>query len=262
MPPLAKVDGNAAARTTENHCTHPDMQLSLASYNIHGCIGRDRCYDRARILDVLRELQADVIALQEVETIRGGLDLLSYLAEGTGTTALAGPTLAMKEGHFGNALLTRFPVTHVERVDLTYHGREPRGALGADLDCGGGIKLRAVATHLGLWPRERRFQVRRLLKLFRTPRDWPAVLMGDLNEWLLWGRPLRWLHAYFDRSAALPTFPARLPVFALDRILVHPHGGLANVAVHDSRAARAASDHLPLKAQLRFTPAGLVSTGR
>jgi len=147
-------------------------------------------------------------------------------------------------------------------VDLTYHGREPRGALGADLDCGGGIKLRAVATHLGLWPRERRFQVRRLLKLFRTPRDWPAVLMGDLNEWLLWGRPLRWLHAYFDRSAALPTFPARLPVFALDRILVHPHGGLANVAVHDSRAARAASDHLPLKAQLRFTPAGLVSTGR
>jgi len=43
---------------------------------------------------------------------------------------------------------------------------------------------------------------------------------------------------------------------------VHPHGGLANVAVHDSRAARAASDHLPLKAQLRFAPAGRVATGR
>jgi len=231
------------------------MQISLASYNIHGCIGRDGRYDRGRILDVLRELRADVFALQEVETVRGGLDLLSYLAEGTGTTALAGPTLTLAEGHFGNALLTRFPIGNIERVDLTYHRREPRGALGADLDCGGGVKLRAVVTHLGLGPRERRFQVRRLLKLFRMPRDWPAVLMGDLNEWLLWGRPLRWLHAYFDRSPAVATFPARLPLFALDRILVHPQGGLASVTVHASRAARIASDHLPLKAQLRFTAA-------
>lgn len=230
------------------------MRVSLASYNIHGCIGRDGRYDRARILDVLCELQADVFALQEVESVRGGLDLLSYLAEGTGTTALAGPTLTLQEGHFGNALLTRFPIANVERVDLTFHRREPRGALGADLDCGG-VTLRAVATHLGLGPRERRFQVRRLLKLFRTPRDWPAVLMGDFNEWLLWGRPLRWLHAYFDRSPALATFPARLPLFALDRILVHPHGGLESVTVHASRAARVASDHLPLKAQLRFAAA-------
>jgi len=227
------------------------MQISLASYNIHGCVGRNWRYDRARILEVLCELQADVIALQEVESNHGEPDLLAYLAEGTGTTALAGPTLASNTSSFGNALLTRFPVTSVERVDLTYHKREPRGALGADLDCGG-VKLRAVATHLGLWPRERRFQVRRLLKLFRTPRDWPAVLMGDLNEWLLWGRPLRWLHAYFDRSPALPTFPTLLPVFALDRILAHPHGGLANVCVHVSSAARVASDHLPLKAQFRF----------
>jgi endonuclease/exonuclease/phosphatase family metal-dependent hydrolase len=129
------------------------MQIALASYNIHGCVGRDGRYDRARVLHVLKELQADVIALQEVETHRGGLDLLSYLAEGTGTTALAGPTLALREGHFGNALLTRFPVANVERLDLTYHRREPRWALGADLDCGGGVKLRAVATHLGLGPR-------------------------------------------------------------------------------------------------------------
>jgi endonuclease/exonuclease/phosphatase family metal-dependent hydrolase len=230
------------------------MHISLASYNIHGCVGRDGRYDRARILEVLRELNADVVALQEVETTHEDPDVLSYFAEGTGSTALAGPTLSLHRGSFGNALLTRFPVTAVERIDLTYHRREPRGALGADLDCGG-VKLRAVATHLGLWPRERRFQVRRLLKLFRTPRDWPAVLMGDLNEWLLWGRPLRWLHAYFDRSPALPTFPTHLPVFALDRILAHPHGGLANVRVHLSHAARIASDHLPVKAEFYFAPA-------
>jgi endonuclease/exonuclease/phosphatase family metal-dependent hydrolase len=231
------------------------MRISLASYNIHGCVGLDGRYDRGRILDVLQEMDCDVVALQEVETLREGMDLLAYLAAGTGTTALAGPTMAAGEGHFGPALLTRYPAVEVERLDRTYHRREPRGALGADLDCGGGVRLRAVATHLGLGPRERRFQVRRLLKLFRTPREWPAVLMGDLNEWLLWGRPLRWLHAYFDRSPALRTFPARLPVFALDRILVHPHGSLEAVQVHRTRTARAASDHLPVTAVLRYPEA-------
>lgn len=231
------------------------MRISLASYNIHGCVGRDGRYDRGRILDVLQEMDCDVVALQEVETLRDGMDLLAYLAAGTGTTAVAGPTMAAGEGHFGNALLSRYPALDVERLDLTYHRREPRGALGVDLDCGRGVRLRAVATHLGLWPRERRFQVRRLLKLFHTPREWPAVLMGDLNEWLLWGRPLRWLHAYFDRSPALPTFPSLLPVFALDRILVHPHGSLEAVQVHRTRMARAASDHLPVTAVLRYPEA-------
>ena len=57
---------------------------------------------------------------------------------------------------------------NVERVDLTYHRREPRGALGADLDCGG-IKLRAVVTHLGLMPRERRFQDRSRSARYGSP---------------------------------------------------------------------------------------------
>jgi endonuclease/exonuclease/phosphatase family metal-dependent hydrolase len=183
--------------------------------------------------------------------MRGGFDLLSYLAEGTGMTAIAGPTLMRKEGHYGNALLTRLPVSNIQRLDLTFHRWEPRGALSADIDCWG-TKLRAVATHLGLWPKERRFQVRRLLKLFHTERTQPAVLMGDLNEWLLWGRPLRWLHAYFDRSPHLPTFPARFPMFALDRILVHPRLEHTTFTVHLSEIARIASDHLPLRAVLRL----------
>jgi endonuclease/exonuclease/phosphatase family metal-dependent hydrolase len=74
--------------------------------------------------------------------------------------------------------------------------------------------------------------------------------MGDLNEWFLWGRPLRWLHVQFRRTPAPATFPARLPVFALDRFWVRPRVLLDHLVVHSSPLARAASDHLPLVATL------------
>ena len=227
------------------------MRVSLASYNIHGCIGRDGRYDRERILDVLRELQSDIVALQEVETQRGGLDLLGYLGESTGSVAVPGPTLIRADGDYGNAILSRLPILNTRRLDLTFKRHEPRGAIGVDINCGG-VSLRAVATHLGLRPTERRFQVRRLLDLFRTDGVQPAALMGDLNEWFLWGRPLRWLHGYFGSCPAIRTFPAHLPLLALDRILVHPRHALTSVAAHVSDLARMASDHLPLKAVMEY----------
>ena len=77
------------------------------------------------------------------------------------------------------------------------------------------------------------------------------LLMGDLNEWYLWGRPLRWLHSHFrETPAAPPTFPARQPVLALDRIWVAPAGSLRRLRRHVSPLARVASDHLPLVAEL------------
>ena len=226
------------------------MRVSLASYNIHGCVGRDGRYDPARILEVLRELQCDIVALQEVDT-QQEMHLLAFLAEGTGSVAVPGPTLVRASGDYGNAVLSRLPILKTRRLDLTYKHHEPRGAIGVDIDCGG-VALRAVATHLGLRPTERRFQVRRLLEMFRTESAQPAALMGDLNEWFLWGRPLRWLHAYFGSSKAMRTFPSHVPTFALDRILVHPYRALETIGVHTSAAAKIASDHLPVKAILNF----------
>jgi endonuclease/exonuclease/phosphatase family metal-dependent hydrolase len=75
--------------------------------------------------------------------------------------------------------------------------------------------------------------------------------MGDLNEWYLWGRPLRWLHAHFrEKPRAPPTFPARRPVFALDRIWISPAGCLRRLRCHATPLAREASDHLPLTAEV------------
>jgi endonuclease/exonuclease/phosphatase family metal-dependent hydrolase len=226
--------------------------MRLASYNVHRAIGRDRRADPERILGVIREMDADVVALQEVEAHDTGSDMLAWLARETGMHAVAGTTLARRDGHYGNGLLSRFDIKGSELVDLSFRNREPRGAILADLDVGGDRALRVVATHLGLRPAERREQVACLVKLFTWhPQDY-AVLMGDLNEWFLWGRPLKRLHRYFDETPARATFPSRLPVLALDRLWAHPGSILRGLKAHDSALARVASDHLPLVATLEM----------
>lgn len=227
------------------------MDMTLATYNIHACIGADGRFDPGRVIEVLRELDADVVALQEVDHRRvNGRDLLDFLAAGSGHTPIAGPTLLRATRHYGNALLTRLPLLAVERIDLSLPQREPRGALDVMVDWHGQT-VQVVATHLGLLAGERRQQVRRLLSLVEASSADISVLLGDLNEWLLWGRPLRWLRRHFRTRAQPPTYPARFPLLALDRIWVHPHASVGHIRVHDSAAARIASDHLPLKAVLK-----------
>jgi endonuclease/exonuclease/phosphatase family metal-dependent hydrolase len=226
-------------------------RLRIASYNVHRAIGRDRRTDPDRILAVMREVDADVFALQEVEAHDDGADMLEWLGRKTGFHAIAGTTLMRHDGHFGNGLLTRCPVKGKRLCDLSWRGREPRGAIAADLDCGG-VPLRVVATHLGLRPAERRDQVTQLLQLFKDRPHDPSVLLGDLNEWFLWGRPLRRLHRHFRETPAMATFPSRLPVLALDRIWTHPRSMLRRLEVHKTNLARRASDHLPLVATLEL----------
>jgi endonuclease/exonuclease/phosphatase family metal-dependent hydrolase len=226
-------------------------RLRLATYNIHCGIGRDRRFSEQRILDVLREIDADAYCLQEVESRASGIDMLAWLAGQLGYHAIFSKTLQRADGHYGNGLLVRCPITAVEHVDLTWRRREPRGAIVADVDCDG-ERLRIVATHLGLRPAERRAQVERLLPFFSERPDERAVLAGDLNEWFLWGRPLRHLHRYLARTPAPRTFPAWRPVLSLDRIWTHPGSLLAGLGVHASPAARCASDHLPLVANLQW----------
>ncbi len=225
--------------------------LKIVSYNVHRAIGRDRRFDPQRILGVLNEIDADVVALQEVEACDHGADMLEWLGKQTGMQAIAGTTLVRHDGHYGNGLLTRLPVRHKTLCDLSWRGREPRGAIAADLDVHG-EPLRVVATHLGLRPAERRDQVQRRIKLFTdVPKD-KAVLLGDLNEWFLWGRPLRRLHRHFQETPTLATIPSGLPCLALDRIWTHPRAMLRDLRVHRTALSRVASDHLPLVATLEI----------
>ena len=225
------------------------VRLGLATYNIHSCVGGDGRYDPGRILGVLKELDVDILALQEVDSqAHRGLELMDWLAQETGLHAIAGPTLLRQTGKYGNALLLRCEALSVRLIDLTVLLNEPRGAIDVDVDCDGHV-LQLIATHLGLRPAERRTQVKRVLEGFGTKH---CVLMGDLNEWLLWGRTLRWIQAMFGSARHLATFPARYPILALDRIWVKPPGAVVQLTVHKTALARQASDHLPLKALIEL----------
>lgn len=228
-------------------------RVRLATYNIHGGVGCDGHFVPNRIVDVLREMNADVVALQEVESRNTGFDMLEFLARGTGLYPIAGPTLMTPHGEYGNALLTRHAPIAVRRLDLSMPRREPRGAIDAELRIGAQA-LRVVATHLGLRPAERRAQVKALLAAFEQDPALPTVLMGDLNEWFLAGRPLRWLHRHFEQTPAPASFPSRWPLFALDRVWTKPRALLQQVAIHATPMARLASDHLPVVATLDLQP--------
>ncbi len=197
-------------------------------------------------------MDAQVIALQEVEILDEAPDFLKTLCCGTQLSPISGMTMRLAEGHYGNALLTSLPVLDLQSVDLSFDGREPRAAINATLSCAGS-PLKVIATHLGLRARERRDQMRRLLSVLTESKGAKpklSILMGDLNEWFLWGRPLRWLRAHFPSSPAPATFPSGRPLFALDRIWVEPRERLLSLQAWRSGLANLASDHLPLVAQI------------
>jgi len=223
------------------------MKLIAATYNIHRCIGTDGRRDTERVCKVLREIAPDIIALQEVESrYETRQNNLEFLAHQTGLHPTPGPTILSEEGEYGNAILAKQPPLSVRHIDLSYPGREPRGAIETDFDFEG-RKVRAITTHLGLRPFERRDQVQRLLAVLAERGDASVtLLMGDINEWFLWGRPLRWLHKYFGFTKHIRTFPAQAPLLTLDRIWCHPRENLIQLGAHRSDLSRAASDHLPL----------------
>lgn len=232
--------------------TETEQQLSVASYNVHGCVGRDRRRDPARIARIISEIAPDIIGLQEIYSrsrTRETLRQLEHLADSTGLRAVHGPTLRRSAAYYGNGLLTSGNVTDVRHVDLSVRGAEPRAALDADVEIRGNA-LRVIVTHLGLFGIERRVQVRRLLAHLSDGTSRPTMLLGDLNEWLPRSRALRWLQAHLGTIRTPRTFPAAFPLFRLDRIWVYPLEALVDVRVHDTPAARAASDHLPILARI------------
>lgn len=227
------------------------MKVTVASYNVHDFVGSDGVRDVKRVGEVIRALDADVIALQEVSFADATEEPAELLAELPGYRAIGAPIVRGDGVRHGNAVLTRLPVSASKRIALDFGSREPRTALEVWLETGS-QKLRVVATHLGLRPGERRFQVKEILKHVADDEHSVTVLLGDFNEWFLAGRPLRWLHRRFGRSASVATWPTLFPLFALDRVWVHPPGKLKRFAAHDTPATRRASDHLPIVAELEL----------
>ena len=244
---------NSIERAPHEHAPRDTQRLAVASYNLHSCVGLDRRCSPARIAEVLRELNCDIYALQEVDNQPGEHEesmQLDYLARTMNMTAVPGLRIVRHTGEYGNAILTRLPIKEVRRHDLSYSWCEPRGAIDIEVDVHG-QPLRIIATHLGLRRSERRFQWRRLMvALAEGPTEIPTVVLGDMNEWYRGARTLKEAHVAFGEPPSPAGFPSFAPMLALTRIWVRPRVALESIVVHRTELTRKASDHLPLKATL------------
>lgn len=242
----------------------PADEIRVATWNIHDAKGADGIRNIARISAVIRQLRqwgGALVGLQEVACGPFDANEVAELALGNGYHWYAIPTRGHRSTRqYGNALLSHVPAEAVHVHDLSIAGREPRGALEVRLRWQS-HGLRVVVTHLGLHAGERRAQVERLLALLGRAPTMTTVLLGDINEWLIWGRPLRWLHRRFGNSPSVRSFPARLPIFALDRIWVDRPCAISAIGAFHTSESRLASDHLPVVATLRLPPAGASSLG-
>ena len=232
--------------------------MKVASYNIHKCRGMDGATRPDRIVGVIGDLGAGLIALQEVDRRFGRRSRLldpSAIEDETGMQLLAQSDASHRHGWHGNALLVRGEPISYRRSRLKLPGGEPRGALVAELDLGEG-EFRVIAAHLGLLRASRVDQVNALLAAFRNLPPMPTILLGDFNEWRRRGRSaLRGLEPTFGVAPSILSFPSRRPIFALDRILGWPDGLITDLAAHDTPLARRSSDHLPLTATVNLRAA-------
>ena len=246
--------------------------ITVASYNMRKAIGLDRRRDPKRVLQVLQEIDADVVALQEADKRMGGRGA-AVPHELIDTHGLYRPVhLGVKHkrrmektrkhaerllkidtrnlGWHGNALLIKAHVGVLDCLAIELPTFEPRGAVMAELLIGD-RPLRVIGLHLdlsGLW---RRRQMRAILEAVDLrPQKMPTVLMGDTNEWRTAAGCLKELNGTYRIAPTGPSFHSRRPIAPLDRIIVDKELRIDAAGVHMSPSARRASDHLPIWARL------------
>lgn len=230
------------------------MQLTFASYNIHKGVGLDRRRDPERIVAVLRELHADVIALQECDRRFGEREsvLPKALLDDTPWRAAQVARRPRSLGWHGNALLVRRDIA-VEGTEALYLPTlEPRGAVRADLALDG-CRIRVLGMHLDLSGLRRRDQVSAILShCGHCGPACPTVMLGDFNQWGAGKRALRELRDAWQVLDTGASFPSRQPIAPLDRIVASPEWTCIEAKVHHSALASRASDHLPVLARLQL----------
>jgi endonuclease/exonuclease/phosphatase family metal-dependent hydrolase len=241
-----------------------DDKFRIVTYNVHKCVGVDRRLSPARIVSVLKEVTADIIALQEVLCIEGRdsqSNQAHFIAGELGFNYCMGQNRKLKEGIYGNLVLSRFPLLEFENHDISVAGREERGCLRVDVGLTKEERLHVYNVHLGTSFIERRYQARKLIGesiLSDSTRPGPRVMLGDFNEWTR-GLVTQLLNKHFQSGdirlhlKRSRTYPGMLPIMHLDHIYFSDEAlELEYAELYRSRTALLASDHLPIFADFRL----------
>jgi endonuclease/exonuclease/phosphatase family metal-dependent hydrolase len=237
--------------TPEENSAH----LRLATYNVHTCVGRDGFYHPERVLKVIKEINADVIGLQEVSAHHrpdGIPDQFEFFEQSTGFFAVPGHSIIEGKRRYGNALLSRYPIETLELIDISVPPYERRGAIHAVIrtEC---ARVHVLVTHLGLRVRERKLQIAKLAAHLPTDKRMPSIVMGDFNYW---GPVARWAFGPLSCDQAArsspKSFPSRFPLLALDRIRARGESRIYDLRAHKSSLSRQASDHLPVVCEMEI----------
>jgi endonuclease/exonuclease/phosphatase family metal-dependent hydrolase len=233
-------------------------RLRVATYNIHKCRGLDGRVRPGRIAEVLRQVDADIVALQEVLGLE---DQGHYLARELGLHYATGENRKHAGSSYGNAVLSRWPLKNTRNYDVSVPRREPRGCMRTDVQLAGGPLLHIFNVHLGTAFLERRYQAGKLIEeqLLRSGElAGPRLLLGDFNEWTR-GLVSRTLTAEFESAdirlhlRQRNTYPGVMPMMHLDHIYYDGELNLHAVTLHKTLTALVASDHLPLVADFTLS---------
>jgi len=223
--------------------------IRVMTWNIHGRRGPEGRSKLARAVEILKAHNPDVLALQEIDS-RGcapdaGLPL-PFLAAALGSHRAEARTIVAPDGHYGHALISRWPLTNIRNHDLSVGRHENRCAIEADIVTPHGM-VNISAVHLGLWFGERRWQAREMARIAASNHK-VSIMLGDFNDWPWRGPVQRALEQALPACTHHRTFPAICPIFRLDRVYCRPRGAL--IASWTDPAGRHVSDHLPLFADI------------
>jgi iduronate 2-sulfatase len=241
------------------------QRLSVLSYNIHHAQGVDGNLDLQRIADVIRSSQADIVALQEVDHNVARSDIVDQprlFAEYLGMHFVFGGNFELEGGHYGNAILSRFPIEKTTNHPLPNEGGgEQRGVLEVDLKLPGDITLKFFATHLDHRPdpAERLASAKFINQLLEQSAHRPACLVGDLNA-VPESSVLQEFKKHWELPAnqRQPTIPVYRPNRKIDYVLVSQVSPQDTFQIKEVESRvldeATASDHRPLLSVLEICP--------
>lgn len=236
------------------------QSLRVLSYNICHGEGLDSVVDLERIAHVIRSVEPDLVALQEVDSgtkRTSQVDQPRELARLTDMDVIFGDNIPYQGGRYGNALLSRFPILRHENHPLpSYYEGEQRGVLEVEIQLPNEQTLLLFATHFDYRRDscERHASAKVVNGLVENRSETPALLIGDLNA-LPQSRTLQIVGQRWTRAGCryAPTYPTLCPYKQIDYVLFRP---ASRWRVRESRVIgeTVASDHRPTFAILELTP--------